>query len=156
MTRGLIIGKFYPPHLGHKYLIDTATNNVDQLTVILCGDAKEIIPPELRADWLTTIHPNIQIQVVYPANEAFRKDDPEAWTTATVNWLGFVPDVVYSSEHYADAYTKYLGIRHVCLDKQRVQFPISATQVRNDPVLYGAYLDPVVKDYFAHQSQTMD
>ena len=37
MTRGLVIGKFYPPHRGHKYLIDVATAQADQLDVIVCA-----------------------------------------------------------------------------------------------------------------------
>ena len=34
--RGLIVGKFYPPHRGHKHLIDTARAQVDDLAVIVC------------------------------------------------------------------------------------------------------------------------
>ena len=35
MKRGLVIGKFYPPHRGHKFLIETALNAVDHLDVLI-------------------------------------------------------------------------------------------------------------------------
>ena len=35
-TRGLVVGKFYPPHRGHKLLIDTALAGVDEVHVIVC------------------------------------------------------------------------------------------------------------------------
>ena len=44
MTRGLVIGKFYPPHRGHKFLIDTALSQVDYLDVLVCVRAEQAIP----------------------------------------------------------------------------------------------------------------
>ena len=41
---GVVIGKFYPPHRGHKYLIDTAAGQVERLTVIVCARAGQTIP----------------------------------------------------------------------------------------------------------------
>ena len=35
---GVVIGKFYPPHRGHKHLIDTAQAQADQVTVIVCDE----------------------------------------------------------------------------------------------------------------------
>ena len=33
--RGVVIGKFYPPHKGHNYLIDTALKNSDEVDVLV-------------------------------------------------------------------------------------------------------------------------
>ncbi|MFN8514048.1 MAG: adenylyltransferase/cytidyltransferase family protein [Chloroflexia bacterium] len=53
---GVVIGKFYPPHRGHRYLIDTAAARVDHLTVIVCGKPEQLLSGELRAAWLREIH----------------------------------------------------------------------------------------------------
>ena len=39
--RGLIVGKFYPPHRGHRHLIECGRSQVDELYVIVCGKPGE-------------------------------------------------------------------------------------------------------------------
>jgi NadR type nicotinamide-nucleotide adenylyltransferase len=41
-------------------------------------------------------------------------------------------DVVFSSEEYGDTLARWFGARHVCLDRGRALYPISATAVRRD------------------------
>ena len=45
---GLVIGKFYPPHRGHKLLIDEAVVQSERAVVIVCGKPTDTIPGELR------------------------------------------------------------------------------------------------------------
>ena len=52
MTRGLILGKFLPPHIGHEYLIRFAAGLVDELTVQVCTSVRESIPGNLRYQWM--------------------------------------------------------------------------------------------------------
>ena len=52
MTRGIVIGKFYPPHKGHRYLIDYALAHVDSLTVLVCDSPEYAISAETRKKWL--------------------------------------------------------------------------------------------------------
>ena len=56
MTLGFVVGKFYPPHRGHKHLIDTARAQVDRLVVLVPHHPSQRIPGELRRDWLREIH----------------------------------------------------------------------------------------------------
>ncbi|MBV9849921.1 MAG: adenylyltransferase/cytidyltransferase family protein [Armatimonadetes bacterium] len=63
-SRGLVIGKFYPPHRGHKFLIETARAQVDHLTVIVCDRDTQTIPAERRAAWLREIHPDVDVTVI--------------------------------------------------------------------------------------------
>ncbi|MCO5334491.1 MAG: adenylyltransferase/cytidyltransferase family protein [Pyrinomonadaceae bacterium] len=58
MTRGLITGRFCPPHLGHKQLIGTARRRVDMLTVAIDTRANDAIAADLRMSWLKEIHPD--------------------------------------------------------------------------------------------------
>src|SRR5438105_568448 len=82
--RGVIIGKFYPPHRGHKYLIDTGRASVDQLTVIVCDKPGQVPPAQLRAAWLREIHPNVEVMVV---DDRLDDDDSKGWAEYTIQTL---------------------------------------------------------------------
>ena len=61
---GLVIGKFYPPHRGHKLLIDEAVAQSERAVVIVCGKPTDAIPGELRGQWLQEIHPAADVMVI--------------------------------------------------------------------------------------------
>lgn len=48
VIRGLVIGKFHPPHRSHKFLIETALAQVDCLEVPICVRPEQTISGELR------------------------------------------------------------------------------------------------------------
>jgi HTH-type transcriptional regulator, transcriptional repressor of NAD biosynthesis genes len=146
MIRGVVIGKFYPPHRGHAYLIETAFSQVDQLFIIICGKKDETIPPQLRYTWLKEMYPKAQVMLI---EDIYDPNDSELWARNTIQWLGFVPDIVFTSEDYGVAYAAFLGSKHVLVDKARKAFPISGTKVRENPYSSWEYLTPPVKAYFA-------
>jgi HTH-type transcriptional regulator, transcriptional repressor of NAD biosynthesis genes len=146
IKRGIVIGKFYPPHLGHKFLIDNAQTSCDQLTILVCDSLKYTVPVSLRAMWLKIIHPDCKI-VIIPDIDT--DDDSKAWADYTIEYLGYKPDVVYSSELYGDAYAKFMNCEHVMVDNKRKNVNISATQIRNNLMNNWHYLHPVVQAYYA-------
>lgn len=143
-TTGVIIGKFYPPHRGHKFLIETACTQVDDLTVIVCAHPDQTISGEQRAAWLREIHSGLKV-VITPDD---LPDEPEPWGKRTIEILGQRPDRVFTSEEYGHGYAKAMGCEHVLVDQARVQVPISATRVRHDPFAEWDYLEPSVQAYF--------
>jgi len=145
MKTGIVIGKFYPPHKGHGYLIEYAQKHVDLLTVIVCHRDDQKIHGETRAQWLRTIYPNITVMVV---QDIGKDDDSKAWAIYTREFLGYVPDKVFTSEDYGYSYSKFLGSQHVMVDKNRNTVPVSATKIRNDPLGYLEFLEPCVRAYF--------
>ena len=147
--RGLVIGKFYPPHRGHKYLIDTAKSHCEQLTVILCWKPTETISGLQRTHWLQTIHPDIHVKVI--EDNKLADDDSAGWAAFTIKVLGYVPDAVFTSEAYGDPYASFMGTTHILVDKQRTFIPISATIVRKDPLASAQFLEPCVRAYFARR-----
>lgn len=148
-TKGLVVGKFYPPHRGHKYLIDTARKACQQLTVVVCWKESETIPGMLRAKWLQRIHPDVRVLTVL--DNKLADDDSEGWAAYTKQILGYTPDAVFTSEDYGDPYARFLGCVHVLVDKDRVTVPISATMVRSNPMRYADFLEPCVRAYFARR-----
>jgi NadR type nicotinamide-nucleotide adenylyltransferase len=145
MIRGVTVGKFLPPHLGHQYLIDTAKSKCDELTVLICDRPEYLIPIEIRKHWLEVIHPDVKVVVV---NDILDDNDSAAWAKATVKLLGFVPDVAFTSEEYGARWAKYMGAKHISVDLNRAKVPISGTKVRDDPWSAWEYLHPEVKAYF--------
>jgi NadR type nicotinamide-nucleotide adenylyltransferase len=143
---GVVVGKFYPPHRGHKLLIDTAQAQCDRVTVIVCDKPEFFIPGRLRAEWLREIHPGAEVRVI---TQTLADDDSPGWAKATIGWLGYVPEAVFTSEDYGEPYARHMGCRHVLVDQARLRVPISGTAVRRDPLGSWDYLEPCVRAYFA-------
>jgi HTH-type transcriptional repressor of NAD biosynthesis genes len=145
---GLVIGKFYPPHHGHKFLIDTAQSRVDHLTIIVCDEAGQTIPGPLRAAWLREIHPQATVLCI---DDHYGADDSALWARLTVEWLGSAPDAVFTSEEYGARYAALMGSAHIQVDRERAHVPCSGTLVRADPLACWHYLEPCVRAYFARR-----
>jgi HTH-type transcriptional regulator, transcriptional repressor of NAD biosynthesis genes len=144
--RGLIVGKFYPPHHGHKHLIDFARSRVDELSVIVCQKPGESPGGGLRADWLREIHPDAKILLI---DDVYDEQDSRVWAENSVRWLGFVPDVVFTSEDYGERFAHFLGCEHALVDKDRRCVPISGTIIRSDPLGCWSFLEPPVRAWYA-------
>ena len=143
---GLVIGKFCPPHRGHKLLIDTASEQSERTVVIVCAKPTDAVPGELRGRWLQEIHPNAEVMVI---DDRYDENDSRVWAENTVRWLGRAPDVVFTSEDYGDHYAALMGSKHVLVDRPRERVPISGTAVRNDPYANWEFIEPPVRAWFA-------
>lgn len=143
---GLVIGKFYPPHRGHKLLIDTAVAQSDQVVVILCAKPTDTIPGDLRGQWLEEIHPTAHVMVI---DDRYDENDSQVWAENTIRWLGRAPDAVFTSEDYGDRYAGLMGSKHVCVDKPRQRTPISGSAIRRDPFANWDFIEPPVRAWFA-------
>ncbi len=146
MKRGLVIGKFYPPHNGHHYLIDYAAEHVDELDVLVCDSPQYNIDANIRSNWLRQIHPNVKVHII-PDIE--RDDDSKAWADHTMRFLGYAPHSVFSSEDYGIKYAKFMNARHHMVDRQRVHVPIAATHIRGDVRKNWDFMHPVVRQNYA-------
>jgi len=148
--KSLIIGKFYPLHLGHCYIIDTALKNSKKLTVIVCQTNKYKIPVETRAQWIKTLYPKVGVKILHhdASLDSGSIRISKKWADLTLNFLGYKPDVVFSSEDYGEAYAKYMGSKHILVDRKRKKFPISGTKIRKNIYKYWRYLPYPVKSHF--------
>jgi NadR type nicotinamide-nucleotide adenylyltransferase len=147
MITGFVVGKFFPPHRGHKHLIDTARRQVDRLVVLLPHHASQRIPGEIRKQWLEEIHRDCEIHLVPDELE----NEAEAWAEFTIRHLGAAPDVVFTSEDYGPRFAQLMGSRHVMVDRDRSTVPISGTAVRNAPLEHLDFLEPCVRAYFVRR-----
>lgn len=146
MIKGFVIGKFYPFHLGHMYLIDVARANCDHLIVWVCEKADQTVLGHVRANWIKELYPDVEVRLV---PDTLGDDDTQGWATYTLRVLGEAPDIVFSSEDYGKPYAILMGSQHMLVDRHRVHIPVSGTKVRNDAIANWAYLAPPVRAHYA-------
>jgi NadR type nicotinamide-nucleotide adenylyltransferase len=153
MTHGLVIGKFYPPHLGHHHLIDVAARQVDRLTVLVMASRGESIPLKERVRWLAEVHRDAPVDVVgAPCDVPMDLGSHVVWAAHVAIMRGAVRahtsvpiDVVFSSESYGPELARRLGAEHVAVDPPRASFPVSGTDVRRELAGCWDQLHPVVR-----------
>ncbi len=151
---GLVIGKFYPFHKGHEYLISEAMKVCEDLTVLVCyNTVKENISGTNRANWIReTFGAAISVKVIFDID---KDDDSIAWAEHTktifneMKW--FLPDVFISSESYGFPFSEAMGIPHVLVDIDRNTFPISGTMVRENPTKYYHMLPTATQHYYSQK-----
>lgn len=143
---GVVIGKFLPPHRGHHYLIDTALSRCDRVVVIICEKPSDPIPGSFRREWLQEVHPDAEVRVI---DDRYDENDSRIWAENTIRWLGRAPDVVFTSEHYGDAYAAHMDCRHVMVDHARRMIPCSGTAVRANPFEQWDHLSAPVRAWYA-------
>jgi NadR type nicotinamide-nucleotide adenylyltransferase len=146
MIHGFCIGKFYPFHLGHMYLLDVALANCDQLTVWVCDKIQQSVLGSVRANWIRELYPTINVMVV---PDTLDDDDTEGWAKYTLRVLNKAPDVVFTSEDYGERYAALMRSKHVLVDRHRACVPISGTIVRGCPADNFEFLAPPQRAYYA-------
>lgn len=140
------MGKFYPFHNGHKYLIERALAESDELTIVVCDKEQQRISGEERAKWIREEVPRAKV-IIAPD---FLPDDDSAGWAGYIKWLLHEPpDVVFTSEDYGELFSKFLGCRHISVDKERRTIPVSGTKIRKNPLENWEHLPPAVRGRFA-------
>ncbi|WP_104105022.1 AAA family ATPase [Arthrobacter sp. 08Y14] len=143
MTRfrqGVVIGKFYPPHTGHRHLIARASEQSDRLAVVVLGSRFESIGLEDRVKWLTAEFDGTNVTVIgMPddcpvdyASDAIWKAHHEVLRMALKMKGIMTVDAVFSSEDYGWQLAEYFGAAHVMVDRGRTDHPVSGTLCRDD------------------------
>ncbi|MCP9965959.1 AAA family ATPase [Actinomadura madurae] len=163
-AHGLVIGKLYPPHAGHRHLVDTAAAACARVSVVVAASTVESIPLALRTAWLREAHPQPHVEVFPVVDDAeIDYGSGELWSAhvmafraglAMRSGLGVsVPpvDAVFSSEEYGPELAERFSAVHVAVDPPRGRFPVSGTAVRDDPVGNWEFLAPPVRAYLARR-----
>lgn len=140
-AHGLVVGKFYPPHRGHQYLISQAASQCDEVTVLVMAAQGETVPLADRVAWLRAEfegEPAVSITGV-ACDVPVDFDDAIIWAAqvavmrAALDHDGRPPvDAVFSGESYGDELAARFGARHVPVDPGRNAVPASARQIRAD------------------------
>ncbi len=154
MTRGMLLGKFMPPHLGHLYLGEFAHHQVDELTIVVCTLPTEPIPGTLRYTWMRELFPFdnvVHLTDVLPQEPREHSDFWLLWRESLDRVLPGRPNLVFASEHYGHRLAHELGARFVPVDPARAVVPVSGTAVRDDPLGHWDAIPRCVRPYFVRR-----
>lgn len=143
---GVVLGKFMPPHHGHRLVITTALAQSTRVVIVVCQQSSDPIPVQQRVGWLRRLYPSVTVRIL---DVTFPVTDELAWAAGTEQVVGERPDAVFSSEGYGQRLAELLHCAHVMVDLDRKQYPISAGQILRDPQRYRQYLDPIVARFFS-------
>lgn len=153
MTRGLVIGKFMPLHLGHVALIRFAAAQCDELIVSMSYKPNDPIHASIRFEWLQEFFKNDRKIITAISLDDF-DDESLPLDQRTQLWANFIQkrfptiDVLFSSEEYGEPFARNLGVKHVLFDREREKFPVSATKVRESPLRYWQFIPESIRPYF--------
>ena len=153
MTTALVLGKFLPPHAGHRFLAERARAMADDVVVLLLANSAEPIPVEVRHRWLEEMLPWAAV-CSGVADHPVDYEDPAVYDlwAATIREVTGRPsfDLLLTSEPaYGHMTAERIGARHVLVDPDRVAVPISSTAIRTDPYACWDLLFPGVRAWYA-------
>lgn len=162
-TTGFFGGKFLPLHLGHVYVIMQASTKVDELYVVcstsekrdkeLCArDGIKYIPAEQRLSWLGQLLSDLENVKIIHIKDDYGNTDYN-WEEGRDNVRRQIRkpiDFIFSSEEeYKVIFESlYPEAKHVVIDSERQNVPISATELRKNLFSNWDKLPSVVKPYF--------
>ncbi len=149
--RGLVLGKFLPPHRGHQFLIEFARQYVERLHVLVCSIQREPIPGALRDQWVRQMFPDVNVHHITDENPQEPNEHPDFWEIWRASILRAVPegvDYVFASEDYGARLAATLYAEFVPVDRARELVPISGTVVRSAPLRHWEMLPECVRPYY--------
>ncbi len=151
-ARGLVLGKFMPPHAGHVYLCDFGRACVEQLTILVCSLPDDPIPGRLRHQWMKELFPAARVIHCEEILPQVPEDDPvnfwPLWNDVLKRHHPEPIDIIFASEPYGHRLAAEAGARFVPVDEARTAFPISATAIRSDPYRNWQFLPGPVRPFY--------
>lgn len=151
--KGLVLGKFMPPHLGHVYLVEFAQAHVEELTVVVGTLAREPIAGELRFRWMRELFPNANVVHLTDENPQEPHEHPKFWEIWRESLLRVAPkpDWVFASDAYGERLAKELGAEWIPVDPSRAAVPVSGTAIREDPMTHWRFVPRCVRPHFVRR-----
>ncbi|MEQ8350465.1 MAG: AAA family ATPase [Leptospiraceae bacterium] len=151
MIRGLVLGKFLPPHQGHLHLIEQARKNCDLLTVVVGTLQREPIEGNLRFFWMQQLCDGCRVVHLTDENPQYPNEHPDFWSIWRLSLKKMHPepvDILFSSEDYGDRLAQELDAKHHSIDPDRKTVPISGTEIRRRPISHYSFIPLPVRPYF--------
>lgn len=152
MTRGMVLGKFLPPHQGHAYLIGHAAAQVDELVIVVDPVFSERIPVSTRMAWMRQSFPYATVITLKQILPQFPHEAPEnfwpLWEQGLKEVLPGPVDVVFASEDYGETLASILQARFEMVDSARKTVPISATMIRENPYRYWDLIAEAARPFY--------
>ena len=152
IVTGMILGKFLPLHKGHEYLINTASQKVDKLYIVVDNISNEVIKVQTRMDWIKKTYPDAAVLTLNKELPQYPGKNPdnfwEIWQKELKKILPEAINYVFASEEYGKKLADILNAKFHMVDLKRKNIPICATKIRNNPYQYWEYLSNEAKPFY--------
>jgi NadR type nicotinamide-nucleotide adenylyltransferase len=149
--RGFLLGKFLPPHEGHRFLVNTALGMTDEVTVLVCSNNADPVPGALRWQWARAMLPRANVVHLHRNLPQEPKDHPDFWAiwrNAIHETCGSSFTHVFGSEPYVFRLAQELRAAPVIVDPDREAFPVSGRAILAAPHRHWRFVPPDVRPYF--------
>lgn len=145
--RGLVLGRFLPPHAGHHRLIDEALERCGRLTVCVLAGEGDRLPLAVRRRALQEMHPTARVLAGQGPEGGGRIGGAgTAVLVERVRELVAEPiDVLFTAEGDGDGAAEGIAARRIELTRQPREAPLSSEAVRRDPAAHWRWLSPAVR-----------
>lgn len=151
--KGVVLGRFLPPHRGHQFLVEFARSFVEELGIFVRVAPDDPIPGEVRVAWLRELFRRTRIVAVEDGRALPHGNDAELsrfWKEQILQHFG-QPDFLFGSEPHGSSFAGELGAAYVPVDPDRETVPISGTAIREHPLAHWEYLPPCVRPHYVRR-----
>jgi HTH-type transcriptional repressor of NAD biosynthesis genes len=172
---GLVVGKFCPLHKGHLKVIETALDQCEKVVILsYTSENYRHCGSETRQKWLERAvighedHATVRVIDELAFGMRLKDDAPEDehrkfCADYLLNTLDTTVQAVFTSEDYGDGFADYLSlyftanllspvsVKHVMVDKERKEFPISGTKLRESVMYMDKFVPWYVSDKFVRK-----
>ena len=150
---GVILGKFMPPHRGHRYLVEFGQRYCARLHVLVCSLEGDPIAGALRYRWMQEMFPSPEVRLVHITEDLPQQPDDHPdfwriWNRVVRDAVGEPIDYVFASEDYGLRLAEVLGGVYVPVDEARELITVSGTQIRADPLRHWEMLPRPVRGHY--------
>ena len=173
---GIVVGKFFPLHIGHVNLIQRVSGIVEKVYVVVSysTDGDDLITSNSR--FVKEITPKDRLRFVKQtfknqpniASFLFNEDDcppyPDGWekwskllkkeiekreNLSNEKNLDWKNDVIFISNHKDDEkyYLKYFGSQTKSIDENYNEYNVNSQEIRENPSKYWDYLPREVREH---------
>ena len=173
---GIVVGKFFPLHIGHVNLIQRASGIVDRVYVVVSysDDSDDLLTSKSR--FVKEITPKDRLRFVkqtfknQPNISSFLFDEnncqpyPDGWekwskllkgeiekrerikNKEDIDWEN---DVIFISNRESDKENnlKYFGSQTQSIDKDYIEYNVNSNQIRENPSKYWEFLPREVREH---------
>jgi cytidyltransferase-like protein len=149
----ILFGKFKPPHIGHQYMIDFATQIAHDVTVFV-GDPfapSDRLTAELRGHWLRQHFGNAIEVVVPPAGDMSDMDASEVMALSIQFFRERFgdrrPNLVVGADPHTHSFAQMARCPALITDTVVTR----ASHIREDPALHWNKMLPSARPFFLHE-----
>ena len=97
--------------------------------MLLCAREDQSLQAAKRREWLLDAAPS-NVEVLVTSDDLPAENPP--WAGRALSVLPERPDVAFTSEDWGEGWARLMGAEHVLVDRDRLAFPISGTELRAD------------------------